>query len=424
MSLGPACLSVILALVQGAPRPLPEHPRPDLQRPQWLNLNGHWQFWFDTQDSAKREIVVPFSWGSPLSGVPDSGDIGWSAGVCRVRRVGLAHHRVARWPEAGRPPGRLHSVFVRAEEPAARRAPTARRPRRRHPPPLQARGQAGLRQSAGHVADGLPRGARQRSAGVRALHTECRSRRGRCGRAPARARGARTAHLDVPLPNARRWSLDDPFLHEVDVSVGGSGLLADQVQTYFGMRTIGVVTVPGTTNRYVALNGKPVYLQLALDQAYHPEGYYTFPTDSVLRDEILRARQIGLNGLREHVKIETPRKLYWADRLGVLIMADVPNWWGPPDSAAFREHDTALRGMIERDYNHPSVFSWVLFNETWGLETKVDGHDRYLPATERRVVRDYRLAKSLDPTRLVEDNSVCCGSGHTETDLNTWHDYL
>ena len=208
------------------------------------------------------------------------------------------------------------------------------------------------------------------------------------------------------------------------VSAAGGGLAEDRVQTYFGMRTIGVVTVPGTTNRYVALNGTPVYLQLALDQAYHPQGYYTFPSDSVLRDEILRARQIGLNGLREHVKIEAPRKLYWADRLGVLIMADVPNWWGPPDSAAFREHDTALRGMIARDYNHPAVFSWVLFNETWGLETKVDGHDRYLPATERLVVRDYRLAKSLDPTRLVEDNSICCGSGHTETDLNTWHDYL
>ena len=144
----------------------------------------------------------------------------------------------------------------------------------------------------------------------------------------------------------------------------------------------------------------------------------------MLRDEILRAREIGLNGLREHVKIEAPRKLYWADRLGVLIMADVPNWWGPPDSAAFREHDVALRGMIARDYNHPSVFAWVLFNETWGLETKVDGRDRYLPATERRVARDYRLAKSLDPTRLVEDNSVCCGSGHTESDLNSWHEYL
>ncbi|PYP07915.1 MAG: hypothetical protein DMD59_13755, partial [Gemmatimonadetes bacterium] len=237
-------------------------------------------------------------------------------------------------------------------------------------------------------------------------------------------RGAKTLHLDIPLPEARRWSLDDPFLHEVVVSVGGGGLAQDRVQTYFGMRTIGVVDLPGTTYRYVALNGAPVYLQLALDQAYHPEGYYTFPSDSVLRDEILRARQIGLNGLREHIKIEAPRKLYWADRLGMLIMADVPNWWGPPDSAAFREHDAALRGMIARDYNHPSVFAWILFNETWGLETKVDGQDRYLPATERRVARDYRLAKSLDPTRLVEDNSVCCGSGHTETDLNTWHEYL
>src|SRR5258708_19246285 len=75
-----ACLSLVLALVQAPPAsPLPEHPRPDFQRAEWLNLNGPWQFWFGQQDSGKREIVVPFSWGSPLSGVPDSGDIGWYA---------------------------------------------------------------------------------------------------------------------------------------------------------------------------------------------------------------------------------------------------------------------------------------------------------------------------------------------------------
>src|SRR5258705_6030208 len=85
MTLGAACLSLVLALVQG---PLPEHPRPDFQRPQWLNLNGRWQFWFGQQDSGKREIVVPFSWGSPLSGVPDSGDIGWDA-----RAITLPHAR-------------------------------------------------------------------------------------------------------------------------------------------------------------------------------------------------------------------------------------------------------------------------------------------------------------------------------------------
>src|SRR5205823_3878554 len=85
--------------------------------------------------------------------------------------------------------------------------------------------------------------------------------------------------------------------------------------------------------------------------------------------------------------------------------------------------ETALRGMIDRDYNHPAVFSWVLFNETWGLTTKVNGRDAYLPETQRRVASDYRLAKSLDSTRLVEDNSVCCRRGHTESDLNSWHEY-
>jgi hypothetical protein len=239
------------------------------------------------------------------------------------------------------------------------------------------------------------------------------------------ASGAQTVRFAVPIPNARLWSLEDPHLYEVTATLGAPGLAEDRVETYFGMRTVGVARLPGTDIPYVALNGKPVYMQLALDQAYHPTGYYTFPTDSVLRDEVLRARRIGLNGLREHIKVEAPRKLYWADRLGVLIMADVPNWWGPPDSAAFREHEVAMRGMIARDYNHPSVFSWVTFNETWGLRTKgADGKEAYLPATQAKVAAVQQLAKRLDPTRLVEDNSVCCGAGHTTTDLNTWHEYL
>ena len=83
-----------------------------------------------------------------------------------------------------------------------------------------------------------------------------------------------------------------------------------------------------------------------------------------------------------------------------------------------------MRGMIDRDFNHPSIFSWIPFNETWGLVTKVNGKDEYLPATKQKVAAVYRLAKSLDPTRLVEDNSVCCGRGHTETDINSWHAYL
>ncbi|MEJ2702312.1 MAG: glycoside hydrolase family 2 TIM barrel-domain containing protein, partial [Sedimentisphaerales bacterium] len=171
---------------------------------------------------------------------------------------------------------------------------------------------------------------------------------------------------------------------------------------------------------YVTLNNKPIYLELTLDQAYHPEGFYTFPSDAFIRREILRTRQIGLNGHRIHVKIGIPRKLYWADKLGVLIMADVPNSWGAPDADMRYEMEYALRQMVKRDYNHPCIFSWVNFNETWGLRS---GRAGYTPETQQWVESMYHLTKRLDPTRLVEDNSPC-NHDHVATDMNTWHAYL
>jgi hypothetical protein len=456
--------------------PLPEHPRPDFERAEWLNLNGQWRFAFDADNDGiragwtrgtlpgAREILVPFSWGAPLSGVPDSADIGWYARSITIpeswrgKRVflvfGASDWRTTAWLDGQRLGEHQggYTPFSFELTPHARFGPTTQRLVVRvddtdHPFKLEGKQGYGKARGMWQTVYLEARGASPLAAvhftpqsdlagvgvGVRLLEPAPRdltvrltftNRAGQPVVTQRIARGETTAHVDVRLPNARHWSLDDPFLHDVVVSVGGAGQAEDHVRTYFGMRTISVVDMPGTSYPYVAINGTPVYLQLALDQAYHPEGYYTFPTDSVLREEILRARQIGLNGLREHIKIETPRKLYWADRLGLLIMADVPNWWGPPDSAAFREHEVALRGMIDRDFNHPAVFSWVLFNETWGLHTKVETRDRYLPETQRKVVSVYHLAKSLDPTRLVEDNSPCCGRGHTETDLNTWHEYL
>ena len=463
----------VLLLATQSPIPLPEHPRPDFQRAEWLNLNGSWQFAFDSRDEGERlgwsrgsipgnrQILVPFSWGAPLSGVPDSADIGWYARDITIpeswrgRRVflvvGASDWRTTAWVD-GRKLGEHQGGYTpfSFELPQQVRQGSHRLVLRVDDTPhpfklegkqgygpargiwqtiyLEARGSTPL--AAVHFTpwrdlNGVRVDARLLEPAPRALTlTVTFDKLG--DRFPSFTRigrGARNVQFDIPLPNARRWSLEDPFLHEVTVSVSGSGI-EDQVRSYFGMRTISVVNLPGTEYPYVALNGTPVFLQLALDQAYHPTGYYTFPTDSVLRDEIARARLIGLNGLREHVKIEAPRKLYWADRLGMLIMADIPNWWGPPDSAAFREHDVALRGMVDRDYNHPSIFAWVLFNETWGLISKESAGERYLPETRARVARDYALAKSLDSTRLVEDNSPCCGRGHTETDLNSWHAYL
>jgi Glycosyl hydrolases family 2, sugar binding domain/Glycosyl hydrolases family 2, TIM barrel domain/Glycosyl hydrolases family 2 len=476
-----AALTIMVTLSAGAQSarvdaiPLPEHPRPDFERTEWINLNGRWRFAFDKADRGERlgwmrsalpgtrDITVPFSWGSPSSGVPDSADIGWYSRTIAVpeawrgKRVfvvfGASDWQTAAWVD-GQPIGTHQGGYTPfsfeltgANRTAGSKRLTVRVNDAERPFKLEgkqgygkargmwqtvyleARGSAPIEavhytpraDLAGVGVDVRLREPAPRDLAVRLQFTN------RPGQADVTARvnrGASALHLDVPLPDARRWSLDDPFLHDVVVTISGDGVSDDRVQTYFGMRTVSAVNLPGTEHPYVAINGTPVYLQIALDQAYHPDGFYTFPTDSILRNEILLARQIGLNALREHIKIEAPRKLYWADKLGILIMADVPNWWGQPDSAAFREHETAMRGMFDRDWNHPSVFSYVLFNETWGLFTKVNGKDQYTPATQRKVASVYRLAKSLDPTRLIEDNSICCGSVHTETDLNTWHEYL
>ncbi|MEP6730924.1 MAG: sugar-binding domain-containing protein [bacterium] len=461
---------------QLSPRiPLPEHPRPDFMRAEWENLNGSWRFrfdssnvgeragWFSAPLAKPRAILVPFSWGAPASGVPDSADIGWYERTIQVpsswknRRVflvvGASDWRTSAWldgaklgdHQGGYTPFSME--ITRLVKSGASQRLTMRVDDSPHPFKLE--GKQGYGKARGmwqtvylearggdpldfvHFTPDIDRS----SVNVRArladpaprdltLRVAFTNRDGAPVVMHRIAKGEREVRFDVSLPNAKLWSLADPFLHDVTVTVSGENIVTDSVQSYFGMRKISVVNLPGTSYPYVAVNGKPVYLQLALDQAYHPTGFYTFPSDSFTRMEILRARQIGLNGLREHIKIETPRKLYWADKLGVLIMADVPNWWGPPTDTAFREHDYAMREMIERDYNHPAIFSWVMYNETWGLLSKVGGKDRYLPATQQRVVETVALAKSLDSTRLVEDNSPCCGWGHTTTDINSWHNYL
>ncbi|MEO7041928.1 MAG: sugar-binding domain-containing protein [Gemmatimonadaceae bacterium] len=463
--------------------PLPENPRPDFERAEWLNLNGHWHFRFDQANEGEtagwygkalastHSILVPFSWGAPLSGVPDSADIGWYERTVSVPSawrgkrvflvVGASDWRTSAWLDGSKLGDHQggYTPFSMELTPIVKFGGEQRLTMRVDDSPhaFKLEGKQGYGKARGmwqtvylearggdplqyvhftpdiqkdrvvvdaRLMDPAPQEMQLRIAFGNADTMSAGGAQFPSAVTHSIARGASTVHFEIAIPNARLWSPDDPFLYQVAVTAKGSGIATDSVDSYFGMREISVVDLPGTSIPYVAVNGKPVYLQLALDQAYHPEGFYTFPTDSMLRNEIVHARQLGLTGLREHIKIEAPRKLYWADKLGVLIMADVPNWWGPPDSTAFHEHDYALSEMIERDYNHPSIFSWIMYNETWGLTSKVDGKDVYLPATQRRVIQSVQLAKRLDSTRLVEDNSPCCGWGHTVTDINSWHEYM
>ena len=463
-----------LASTSGANKiPLPEHPRPDFQRSTWQNLNGDWQFRFDAENRGVTDawfagdtrfpltISVPFPWGSRLSGVEDQADIGWYTRPVAVPSswngqrvfvvIGACDWHTTAWLDGRKlgehqggytpfefdltdlvTPGSTHQLVLRVDD---------------TPHPFKLEGKQGYGRAAGiwqtvylearpevaldtvHFTSDIDKkkvsvAVALNQPAAEAMTLELQFKNGRRPVTQKVRKGVQTVSFDVGLPKQRLWTLEDPYLYEVTATLKGKAAGPDTVATYFGMRKIGVGLMPGTEYPYVTLNNKPIYLELALDQAYHPDGFYTFPSDDFMREEIQRTRDIGLNGQRIHIKVEVPRKLYWADKLGVLIMADVPNSWGEPDDKMRAETEHALRRMIKRDYNHPSIFSWVNFNETWGLFTREGGQRRrFTEDTQAWVADMYHLTKQLDATRLVEDNSPC-NYDHVVTDLNTWHAYL
>ena len=225
--------------------------------------------------------------------------------------------------------------------------------------------------------------------------------------------------VNIPPEQLRLWDVDTPNLYDVTLELVSEGTVVDRIFTYFGMRKISIAKAPGGDYQYIYLNNRPVYLLGALNQSFTPEGVYTFLTDEAIRRDVERAKEFGFNFLRLHIKVDEPRLYYWADKLGLLFMCDIPNFGTYTEKAQARFEQT-LRGNIARDYNHPSIISWCNFNETWGL-----GGNEFKEMTDRQEwVREmYHLAKSLDTTRLIEDNSPCLYD-HVETDINSWHFYI
>lgn len=450
--------------------PLPEHPRPDFEREGFINLNGPWKITFDAVTAENginsgdftsfgEEITVPFPWGSPLSGVEDKGDAAWYGREIKVpfswkgKRVfvvvGASDWKTTAWIDGkelgthcgGYTPfefeitedvtfGRSQSLCIMADDTYSASHLYGKQGYGNargiwQTVYLEARGSNYVKSlhfspdiDASKVDVDVAFDAPAPEGAVLSISFKNAER----GPVTADCGGKDAVSLDIPLEKQHLWSLDDPYLYEVTVELRSGDEVIDAVSSYFGQRKISAVTVPGQDYKYVALNGEPIYLKLCLDQSYHPEGFYTFPSDEFMKNEILLSKSLGLNGNRVHIKTEIPRKLYWADKLGLLIMSDIPNFWGEPVPEAREDWERTMRAQVERDFNHPSIFAWVDFNETWGLFTKTDGGSVYLPETQEWVRSMYHLTKSLDPTRLVEDNSAC-NHDHVETDINSWHEY-
>ena len=219
----------------------------------------------------------------------------------------------------------------------------------------------------------------------------------------------------LKIPNAKWWSPDSPFLYGLRLSLkDAKGKVLDSVASYVGMREVSVQKDDQGVTR-IFLNGKPCFMVGPLDQGFWPDGIYTAPTDEALKYDIETTKRLGFNMIRKHVKVEPDRWYYWCDHLGVLVWQDMPSgdgFIGPgdpdlkrsPESAA--EYEKELKAMIDALRNHPSIVTWIPFNEGWG---------------QFDTGRITDLIKAYDPSRLV-DSTTGWADRHVG-DMIDWHVY-
>ena len=221
--------------------------------------------------------------------------------------------------------------------------------------------------------------------------------------------------IAVGLKNPRLWSPSDPYRYRLRVRAGD-----DEAISWAGVRTVEIGPIPGadpSERTAVLLNGEALLLNTPLDQGYWPETGLTPPSDEALAFDLIAMRELGFNGVRTHIKVQSRRFYDHADRLGMLVLQDVVNGGAPRvtinqsraiqaleiqlgdtsarhlaaagrSSRANRERFEAdLAGMVRLLDPHPCVVLWTLFNEAWG-QYETDRLEGYL--------------RSLDPTRLID----------------------
>jgi len=454
--------------------PRPEYPRPQFVRHTWLNLNGPWEFTFDDANAGEAEgwwrgdrpldqtITVPFAYQTPLSGIGDPSfhDIVWYRRTVEIPaewaagdlllHFGAVDYRAKVWVnghlvathEGGHTPftasiahvahAGANVLVVRAEDPSTDLSinrgkqywyeqsasifytrtsgiwqtvwlePVARHRIERvkftpdlgshsigleiivHRPAQNLKAEVAVRYEGELVAD--------ESFLVTDRRTE-------------RAIGlGQDDHFFQ-----RTWTPDHPNLYDITFTlVDAAGTELDRVDSYFGMRSVSI------ENGRVLLNKLSMFQKLILDQGYWPESLLTPPSDEAIRKDIELTKAMGFNGVRKHQKVEDPRYLYWADKLGLLV-------WGEM-AAAYRFNDEAMartmqewREVVERDYNHPCITTWVPVNESWGTASLLNREQ------ERQFLLTlYHMLKALDGTRPISSND---GWEQPTTDLFTIHDY-
>jgi len=453
----------------GPENALPDYPRPQMVRANWLNLNGVWDY-LGRPDGAGptppapheygERILVPYPPESALSGIQRHDEQMWYRKIFKLpsgwrgRHVVLhfgavdqiatvwvngrevAHHeggytefsaditKALQWPGS-------QEITVRVDD-RNETNPFPVGKQRNNPKGLFYTGSSGIWQTvwiepvrATHVeklditTDLTSMTITPRVSGThgeRAIVMVSAP-----GRGVVSIRSGKTGEaIRLSIPNARLWTPDDPFLYDIKVGLlSPAGKLIDEVSSYAGLRTIGTVRDARGKPR-IALNGKVTFLHGPLDQGYWPDGLYTAPTDDALRFDLEQTKALGMNFVRKHAKVEPARWYYWADKLGLMVWQDMPSLYvsldiptGPlpdPPPQAKANFERELFAMIDQLRSFTSIIGWVPFNEGWA---------------EFDTARITNAVKAADPTRMVNANSGanCCKSRPDSHAGDIWDDH-
>ena len=446
--------------------PRPEYPRPDFQREKWLPLNGEWDFSFD-EPIFDQKILVPFACETKLSGIHDTSfhnavwyrrsfslpepmhdrqillHFGAVDYTCRlwVNDQFIREHTggqcgfSADITDALNASGENVIVLEARDDPADLEMPRGKQYWKPESESIFYTRTTGIWQSVWleavspmhlcscritplfderSVRFSYALSAAPQHVTLTAEITFRGKTAGAVSVTPTSARGAFDWQIDQSALSAWNyqedlvWTPEQPNLFDVTFRILEHGCEVDAVQSYFGMRKVSI------QNGQFLLNNRPYYQKLVLDQGYWPESLLTAPSDEAFIRDIELTKAMGFNGVRKHQKVEDPRYLYHADRMGLLVWGEIGAAYLYSEQYADRIYREWL-DVLRRDYNHPCIVVWTPLNESWGVQ-EIETDPRQQAHSEAMVA----ITKSMDTTRLVVDND---GWEHTNGDLLTIHDY-